>query len=172
LTESNKLLPLGNERILIKEATKNYSLFSWFSDLPLYHCNDVPGFLNRFNLTDYESLKQLNFFTFDHILFQYHKILSDGYKYQTLDWSYDTNGAYNWFECLHLEPIKYDYVSYYQENFAPKWTSSSSLTNHFTEAICLFHTDRVDFRYSKFLMFKHHLKSLVTTVFPKLRFLK
>ena len=172
LTESNKILPLENERILIKEVTRNYSLFSWFSDLPFYQCSDIPDFLDRFNLIDYESLKQLNFFTFDHILYQYHKILSDGFKYHALDWSYETKGAYNWFECLHLEPIKNDYVSYYQENFAPKWTSSPSLTNQFTEAICLFHTDRVDMRYSKFLMSKHHLKSLVTTVFPKIKFLE
>lgn len=169
LTECSKFLPLQNDRIVIQEETSNYSLFSWFSDLPFYQSCDVPDFLKKFGLIDYDSLRQLSFFTFDHILFQYYKILNDGYKYQKLDWSYDTKGAYNWFECLHLEPIKYEYISYYQENFAPKWASSYVLTDHFTEAICLFHTDRVNLRFSKFLMFKHHLKSLINTAFPKLR---
>jgi hypothetical protein len=169
LVESCKFLPSPHDRLLIKDATKSYSLFSWFSDLPFYDCKDVPGFLGKFNLTDYESLKQLSFYTFDHILYQYYKLLSSEYKYQTLDWKYDFKGAYNWFECLHLEPINYDYVSYYHKNFTPKWTSSATLSNQFTDAICLFHTDRVNLRYSKFLMTKHHLKSLVMTIFPKLR---
>ncbi len=168
LSESCKFLPLQSDRIFIKEATKNYSLFSWFSDLPFYHSDDIPGFLSKFNLTDYESLRQLNFYTFDHILFQYYKVLEDSFKYKSLDWVYDIKGAYNWFECLHLEPTKYNYISYYQENFAPKWTSSTKLISFFTDAICVFHTDRVNVRYSKYLMVKHQLKTLINTIFPKM----
>ncbi len=172
LIESCKILPLQNDRNYIKEATKDFSLFSWFSDIPFYPCSDIPGFLNKFGLTNYDSLRHLNFFTFDHILFQYYKVLNDGFKYQALDWSYETKGVYNWFECFHLEPMKYEYITFYQENFAPKWASSPELTKYFTEAICLFHTDRVNLRFSRFLMIKHHLKLLITTVFPKLKILE
>ena len=168
LIESCKLIQEGGNRKLIQTATKNYALYGWFSDIPFYDSKFVPDFLDKFGLTGYQSLTKLSFFTFDHILYQYYKIFMGDTNYYDLQWEYTNKNIYNWFECLHLKPLNLVYVDYYQRVFAPSWVSSIELATHFTEAICIFHTDRIDKRYSKYLAIKHDLKSLTLHIFPKL----
>ena len=166
LTESCKLILDEKDREIIKFATNNYKLFGWFADIPFYDCRDVKNFLKKYGLSDYKSLLKLNFFTFDHILYQYYKIFSGESTYHELNWIYDKPGAYNWFECLHLSPLNLDYIHEYEKKFAPRWASSRDLTNYFVHAICVFHTDRVNLRFSRYLLIKHNFKLLVFSAFP------
>ena len=168
LTESCKLISDEGNRKLLKTATKDYTLFSWFADIPFYDSKLVPDFLDEFGLSDYQSLTSLSFFTFDHILYQYYQIFREHSNYYELKWEYDSQAVYNWFECLHLQPLNLSYIEEYQRVFPPSWASSIELTTYFTESICIFHTDRVDIRFSRYLLMKHHIKSLVLSIFPKL----
>jgi len=168
LAESCKFISDEGSRKLIKTATKDYKLFGWFADIPFYNSKLVPDFLSKFGLNDYQSLTSLSFFTFDHILYQYYLVLRGDSNYYELKWQYNNPSAYNWFECLHLQPLNVSYIEEYQQIFSPSWASSIELTTYFTESICIFHTDRVNLRFSRYLAMKHHLKSLVLSIFPKL----
>ena len=167
LAESCKFISDESNRKLIKTATKDYALFGWFADIPFYDSKLVPDFLDKFGLNDYQSLTSLSFFTFDHILYQYYKIFMGDSNYYELKWEYNTQGAYNWFECLHLQPLNLGYIKEYQRVFSPSWASSIELTTYFTEAICIFHTDRSHIRYSSYFAVKHHLKKIFMILFPR-----
>lgn len=163
ISECIKFIPDINDRILMKEITKDFSIYSWFSNLPFYDSRDIPDFLKKFEILNYHSLSKISFFHFEHILYQYYCILNGTKHYRVYDWSYEQLGIYNWFECFHLEK-KHLYSLEYQNEFKPYWASSNSLLEVFDNAFCVFHTDRENIKVSKYLLCKHYLKLLLKTL--------
>ena len=58
----------------LKDITNNFSLYFWYSDLPVYRKEDILPFLNMIN---YENLMWEHF---DYILYQYYLILYHGFQ--------------------------------------------------------------------------------------------
>lgn len=167
LMESSKLLITSKDRARIASLTHNFTLYSWFSDLPYYNPRDIPNFLGKFGIFEYKDLIKLSFYTFDHILYQYYCILYLNKEYVVCNWEYtNTKIIYNWFECFHVKPLNHEYINEYQTKFPPSWSSSKELLDTFTRAICVFHTDRSHIHYSSYFEVKHHLKKILMIVFP------
>ena len=167
LLECSKMLPSEEERILIRDSTRSFSLLSWFSDLPFYDCSDLPEFFSRYGLNNTSGYMKLSYFTFDHVLYQFHKIIRRERDYIELDWQYKSPKIYNWFECLHIEPLNEPIISEYVKAYNPLWVSGKNLVNLFPNAIAIFHKDREFSRQSRWLLIKHALKIIVTTLIPK-----
>lgn len=164
LAECVKFLPNESDRSTIKSKIGNFSTYSWFSDLPYYDSRLVRNFLQFYSIIDHTSLLRINFFTFEHILYQYYCILAENYKYHLFDWKYNVFGSYNWFECFHLNINSPTYALQYQREFAPLWCSSSELIDLFTNSFCLFHTDRINIRLSRNKKIKHHIKEIINLI--------
>jgi hypothetical protein len=164
LAECVKFLANESDRSTIKSKIENFSTYSWFSDLPYYDSRLVGNFLQFFSITDYQSLLRINFFTFEHILYQYYCILNENYEYHLYDWKYNVFGSYNWFECFHLNISSPTYAIEYQREFAPLWCSSSELIDIFPNSFCLFHTDRINIRPSRTKKIKHHIKEIINLI--------
>jgi len=168
LNECAKLLENKHDQNAIKELTENYKQFSWFADIPFYDSELVPNFLEAFGLTDIKDLTKLNYYTFHHILYQYFCVLRGLKNFHCFDWEYKQIGVYNWFECFHLENAKHLKAKQYQEMFRPLWCSSFKLPSVFENAICVFHTDRIDTKVSKINLAKHHIKALIKIYIPNI----
>jgi len=168
LTECSKLLDNKYDQETIKISTNNYKQFSWFADIPFYDSLLVPDFLKTFGLSDLKNLTKLNFYTFHHILYQYFCILNSSKSFYCFDWEYKQIGVYNWFECFHLENLQYVKARQYQEMFRPLWCSSFELPKIFKNAICVFHTDRINNKVSRVKLAKHHIKALIKVFIPSM----
>jgi hypothetical protein len=77
--------------------------------------------------------------------------------------------VYNWFECFHIENKKHEKAKQYQEIFRPSWCSSFNLPSIFENAICVFHTDRINLKVSRINLVKHHVKALLQVFIPIMR---
>jgi hypothetical protein len=69
---SANLFPDKDE--FLKNVTKNFTLYFWWSDLPVYRRTDIPQFLNMIN---YDNIV---FYHFDYIIYQYYLILCHGFE--------------------------------------------------------------------------------------------
>jgi hypothetical protein len=58
----------------IKNITKNFTIYFWWSDLPVYRIADITPFLNMIN---YDNI---NYYHFDYIIYQYYLILFHGFE--------------------------------------------------------------------------------------------
>jgi hypothetical protein len=160
LAECVKFLPNESDRAYIKSRIGDLSVFSWFSDLPYYDSTKVKSFLKLFSLTEPSSLLKVNFYTFDHIHYQFYCILNDNYEYYLFEWEYKPDGVYNWFECFHLSPFDTTYAREYQRKFSPLWCSALEIKDIFVSSFCLFHTDRANHKMSKTRKIKYHIKEI------------
>ena len=165
ISECTKILKNEVDRKKIVELTQHFQLFSWFSDVPYYDCKHMPEFFSKYGLTDYSSLNKISFFTFEHILYQFYCLLNNTHNYYVFNWNYDELGVYNWFECFHMSNIGTQYAREYQGMYKPSWCSSIELTEVFTDSFCIFHTDRVDLKTSKYYLCKHYVKQIIKTLF-------
>jgi hypothetical protein len=164
IIECNKMIASESDRDNIKRLTANYATYGWFADLPFYDCEKIPHFLKTIGIHNFSDLNRLNFFTFDHILYQFSCILNYSYKYQILDWeNAEKYGAYSWFECFHLHNKGKEYAQIYQEKYKPLWSTSRDLLGIFQDAICVFHIDRQLINQSKKLKIRNRISTLIKT---------
>jgi hypothetical protein len=63
-----------NEIDLLKNITKKFTLYFWWSDLPVYRKSDITPFFNTIN---YENIMWRHF---DYIIYQYYLILYHGFE--------------------------------------------------------------------------------------------
>jgi hypothetical protein len=74
----------------LKNITNNFTLYFWWSDLPVYRTTDIAQFLNMINYTN------INWYHFDYIIYQYYLILYHGFEIvnttpiTNLNWSFET----------------------------------------------------------------------------------
>ena len=59
---------------VLKDITKDYTLYFWWSDLPAYRRDDITPF---FNMINYDNI---TWFHFDYIMYQYYLILYHGFE--------------------------------------------------------------------------------------------
>ena len=64
----------------LKRLSHNYSIYTWWSNLPVYDCSKASAFLDwiQFNNTDF--LDKINWFVFDDLLYNYFLILKYNFK--------------------------------------------------------------------------------------------
>lgn len=165
ISECTKILENEFDRKRIIEVTQQFQLFSWFTDVPYYDCKHIPEFFLKYGFTNYSSLNKVSFFTFEHILYQFYCILNNTHNYYVYNWDYDELGVYNWFECFHMSSTGTQYAKEYQSVYRPSWCSSVKLIEVFTDSFCLFHTDRVELKTSKYYLCKHYIKQIIKTLF-------
>ena len=63
-----------NKIDVLKNITKNFTMYSWWSDLPVYRTADITPF---FNMINYDNIVWRHF---DYIIYQYYLILYDGFE--------------------------------------------------------------------------------------------
>ena len=71
-TSSNLFLP--DEQEILKNATEDYKIYTWWSDLPVYKKKHLNDFFNKIN---YDNII---FEHFDYIIYQYYLILDHHFK--------------------------------------------------------------------------------------------
>ena len=59
---------------VLKNITKNFTMYFWWSDLPVYRTSDIIPF---FNMINYENILWEHF---DYIIYQYYLILYDEFE--------------------------------------------------------------------------------------------
>jgi hypothetical protein len=62
------------KRSFLKNITKNFRLYFWWSDLPVYRTTDLTPFFNMIHCDN------INFHHFDYIIYQYYLILCHGFE--------------------------------------------------------------------------------------------
>jgi len=62
-----------NDLEKLNSITKNYTLYSWFSDLPVYRRVDLPDFFNKI---DYSNIVYTHF---DHLIYQFFLLLEKNF---------------------------------------------------------------------------------------------
>jgi len=65
----------GEDFNKLKEATKDFTLYSWWSDIPVYRRSDLKYFFEKVNCNNIHDRA-----FFDHIIYQYFLILTDNFK--------------------------------------------------------------------------------------------
>ena len=162
IVECNKIVINEEDRKTINKLSNRYSAYGWFADIPFYDCDKVPSFLKTIGIQNLSDLHRLNFFTFDHILYQFSCLLNYSYTYEILNWeNAEKYNAYSWFECFHMNEKGKEYARIYQEKYSPFWTPSSELLGIFRNAICVFHLDRQFIKSSKKLRIKNKILKFI-----------
>lgn len=72
ITETSANIFPNND--LLKNITQNFTLYFWWSDLPVYRTSDIIPF---FNMISYENI---TWYHFDYIIYQYYLILYHGFE--------------------------------------------------------------------------------------------
>lgn len=165
LLESSKMFVHQDDREAIKAISSEFELYSWFSNLPFYDCEDLPDFFRRIELTTQKDYFKLTYFSFDHVLYQYHKIIRGERNLREVKWKINKQ-TYNLFECMHYEPLNLEAITQYRAFVNPRWISGRILIDYFPEAIVLFHKDRQGNKNQIWLQSKHHLKGLILVLAP------
>jgi len=73
-----QVTPTANREELAK-LSKNYTIYTWWSNIPVYNCAHVRPFLNWIDFK-IEFLSRFNWFVFDNMLYDYFCILFYQYK--------------------------------------------------------------------------------------------
>jgi hypothetical protein len=63
----------ANEYEAMKNMTKNYTMWFWWSDIPVYRRKDLEGFFNKINYTN------IVWDHFDYAIYQYYLIITEGF---------------------------------------------------------------------------------------------
>jgi hypothetical protein len=69
------------EIAILKNKTLDFTLFFWFSDIPVYDCHIIPLFLDYINFSNYKTfVDKINFFVFDYISYVYYCMIYYDWK--------------------------------------------------------------------------------------------
>jgi hypothetical protein len=66
---------------ILKHKTKDFNLYLWFSDIPIYDMQVVPQFLKyiNFSFSNYSYFATTSEFAFDYIIYAFYLLLKEGY---------------------------------------------------------------------------------------------
>jgi hypothetical protein len=64
----------------LKKISKNYNIYTWWSNLPVYDSLIIPKYLNWIQFNNTTFIKKMNWNVFDDLLYNYFLILNYNYK--------------------------------------------------------------------------------------------
>jgi hypothetical protein len=73
------IVPL-NDIDKLKELSHNYTIYTWWSNLPVYDCSKAADFLDWIEFNNNSFLDKINWFVFDDLLYNYYLILKHNFK--------------------------------------------------------------------------------------------
>jgi len=73
------IVPL-NDIDKLKELSHNYTIYTWWSNLPVYDCSKAADFLDWIEFNNSSFLDKINWYVFDDLLYNYYLILKHNFK--------------------------------------------------------------------------------------------
>lgn len=140
----------NTEQKAIQEATHNYSLYFWFSDIPIYESDTLCNFLNHISFAEDSTFtSKLEFCIFDYIPYIYYLHLYDNWQFININ---EHNITRTW--SLEIMPITTYNKVVETFNYKPMWVIPSTY-NQITDPvssniIMLYHRDRTNAKYINF----------------------
>jgi hypothetical protein len=112
--ESMKYIQI-NDRDIINKTTNNGKYYFWYSDIPVYHRENLSDFLNYIGFNNFTKfIEKMNFWCFDYVIYYYYCIAFQDYKILCME---DYNIERHW----SLETATYEVYKQVQEqmNYKP-----------------------------------------------------
>jgi hypothetical protein len=69
-----------NDKDRLKYLSKNYSIYTWWSNLPVYDCKKASGFLEWIQFNNTNFIDKITWYVFDDIVYNYYVILKYNYE--------------------------------------------------------------------------------------------
>lgn len=138
---SSVILAPAEERENISSVSGNWSIYTWWWDLPVYSAKSVPGFLEWIGWdTSLQFVERLVHSVFDHITYQFYMVLHGGFSFTLV------GGVTH-----SLEFCNANIVSRVHQQINPmKWTNAFAYTQDpaffkQNDYLALYHIDRKTF---------------------------
>jgi hypothetical protein len=67
---------------ILKHKTKNFNLYVWFSDIPIYDMKVVPHFFKyiNFSFSNYHQFAYVSEWAFDYVIYAFYLLVKEGYN--------------------------------------------------------------------------------------------
>jgi hypothetical protein len=147
--KSSLLLPKAEDILKVQELTKNYTVYFWFSDIPIYerrHLNDFLAYIGFYDLASF--LPKNEWLIFEYVVYAYYVMLYKDYKLVNIR----DHGLVRNFS---LESMPYDFAEKVSAvvGYKPLWLAEAVFKEHAERELCKhavmsYHKDRgleVDF---------------------------
>lgn len=126
-----------NDKLILKNITNNYNLYSWWSDMPFYKRSHLVDFFSKFNYNN------INWLHFDHTIYVHYLLLYQNFKIVNLTDIISLNWS---FECYYTNDINNLHILK-NNRFLFTWVTPK-LFNRFKDffienkTLLLYHLDR------------------------------
>lgn len=125
------------DRAKLKQISKNYNIYTWWSNLPVYDCSKASTFLDWIQFNNSNFIDKMTWYVFDDMVYNYFVILKYNFKLVIVN---DINTSLEYASNNVIQKVDKNICKLYWVNYSVyKKNSEYYKTNHF---IIAYHLDR------------------------------
>jgi hypothetical protein len=125
------------DRTRLKQISQEYSIYTWWSNLPVYDCSKARGFLEWIEFNNKDFIDKMTWYVFDDIVYNYYVILKYNYKLVVIP---DINTSLEYAPNKLIQRVDKDTCKLYWVNYSQYKKDTEYYKNN--NFIIAYHLDR------------------------------